>query len=134
MKHFNSRFDDLLNQLIQANRDLNYNFEEDQDVIMEFKGFPNYEIGFDDRSRDNFSIYMSFSPEETDNKEDYLEAFMNHSHRFIPHLRSMLKNIFAEYTNDDACSYLIRIDTDHLNTTGDEINYTIGITVEDFLS
>lgn len=99
----------------------------EHEIIMDFTENPLVEIGFNEERVD--SIYFSISRNGNQDSVEFHRILNDNRFKILGLLERVLSNIFSENTNDDACSYDYKYDTDHL---GDEV--ILEVTVIDYFS
>ena len=121
----------LYEELIQDLKS-NPEFDIEGETLHDFKSNHKSEIGID-KGIEDFGIYLSFGPKESDNKQEFYNELYQYWPIFIQPLKTYLETLFSENTNNDACSFNISFDTDHA-VTDEESFWTLSISVSDYLS
>jgi hypothetical protein len=130
MRHLTiKKFRDLLKSRLLDNP--NYHISDDDPTLADFPGIFWAEVGIQERQRENFGIYLAFTYHKK--QEKFFEQLFTEWPTLIPTLKDYLIPLFSENTNDDACSFSISFNTDHLNTEEGAL-WEITMTVTDFYS
>ena len=108
------------------------NYDIDDDVLHEFRSSTKSEIGITKES-EIMGIYLSFGLNENEDSESYYDELFRYWSSFIIPLQNYLESLYSENTNNDACSFQIKFDTDHSNTS-EESFWEITIEITDYLS
>jgi len=126
-QRFQNSFTEFQNQL----KSFSYSIDPNDETIMDFSSDYSMEIGF--TKSKIMGIYLSVSPHDNDDLDEFLDEFGKFSIEILATLKDLLTTIFSESTNSDACSFSIEINTQHASIT-DENPGEIEIHITDYLS